>query len=126
MHHSDRGGQYLSIRYTERLARAGIEPSTGSTGDSYDNALAKTVIGLFKTEGTHRRGPWKGLEDLEFATLEWVAWYNGGRLLEPLGYVHRPGSKRPTMTIRPLQSAWRFSRNDLSGKPNSVHSDAPN
>jgi transposase InsO family protein len=87
VHHSDRGVQYLSIRYTERLAEAGIEPSVGSTGDSYDNALAETVIGLFKTEEIYRRGPWKGLEDVEFATLEWVAWYNGSRLLEPLGYV---------------------------------------
>jgi len=87
VHHSDRGVQYLSIRYTERLAAAGIEPSVGSTGDSYDNALAETVIGLFKAEEIYRRGPWKGLEDVEFATLEWVAWYNGSRLLEPLGYV---------------------------------------
>jgi transposase InsO family protein len=87
VHHSDRGGQYLSIRYTERLAEAGIEPSVGSTGDSYDNALAESVIGLFKTEEIYRRGPWRGLEDVEFATLEWVAWYNGSRLLEPLGYV---------------------------------------
>jgi putative transposase len=79
--------QYLSIRYTERLAEGGIEPSVGSTGDSYDNALPETVIGLFKTEEIHRRGPWKGLEDVEFATLEWVAWYNGSRLLEPLGYM---------------------------------------
>jgi len=73
VHHSDRGVQYLSIRYTERLAEAGIEPSVGSTGDSYDNALAETVIGLFKTEEIHRRGPWRGLDDVEFATLEWVA-----------------------------------------------------
>jgi transposase InsO family protein len=87
VHHSDRGVQYLSIRYTERLAEAGIAPSVGSTGDSYDNALAETVIGLFKTEEILRHGPWKGLEDVEFATLEWVAWYNGRRLLEPLGYV---------------------------------------
>jgi transposase InsO family protein len=79
--------QYLSIRYTDRLAEAGIEPSVGSTGDSYDNALAESVIGLFKTEEIYRRGPWKGLEDVEFATLEWVAWYNHRRLLEPLGYV---------------------------------------
>jgi len=79
--------QSLSIRYTERLAEAGIELSVGSTGDSYDNALAETVIGLFKTEEIYRRGPWKSLEDVEFATLEWVAWYNGRRLLEPLGYV---------------------------------------
>jgi putative transposase len=87
VHHSDRGVQYLSIRYTERLAEAGIEPSVGTTGDSYDHALAETVIGLFKTEEIYRRGPWKGLEDVEFATLEWVAWYKGSRLLEPLGYV---------------------------------------
>ena len=87
VHHSDRGGQYLSIRYTERLADAGIERSVGSVGDSYDNALAETVIGLFKTEEIRRCGPWKGLEDVEFATLEWVAWYNHQRLLEPLGYV---------------------------------------
>ena len=87
VHHSDRGVQYLSIRYTERLAEAGIEPSVGSTGDSYDNALAESVIGLYKTEEIHRRGPWKGVEDVEFATLEWVAWYNTSRLLEPIGYV---------------------------------------
>jgi len=87
IHHSDRGVQYLSIRYTERLAEAGIEPSVGSRGDSYDNALAESVIGLFKTEVIHRRGPWKGIEDVEFATLTWVAWYNSSRLLEPLGYV---------------------------------------
>ena len=80
-------GQYLSIRYTERLAEAGIERSVGSVGDSYDNALAETVIGLFKTEEIRRRGPWKALEDVEFPTLEWVAWYNHQRLLEPLGYV---------------------------------------
>jgi len=87
VHHSDRGGQYLSIRYTERLAEAGIEPSVGSVGDSYDNALAESVIGLFKTEVIRRRGPWRGLEDVEFATLEWVSWYNTQRLLEPIGYV---------------------------------------
>jgi putative transposase len=87
VHHSDRGVQYLSIRYTERLAEAGIEPSVGSRGDSYDNALAETVIGLFKTEVIHRDGPWRGLEDVEYATLEWVAWFNTQRLLEPLGYL---------------------------------------
>jgi len=85
--HRDRGVQSLSIRYTERLAEAGIEPSVGSRGDSYDNALAESVIGLYKTEVVHRRGPWKGVEQVEFATLEWVAWYNTRRLLEPLGYI---------------------------------------
>jgi len=87
VHHSDRGVQYLGIRYTERLAEAGIEPSVGSRGDSYDNALAESVIGLYKTEVIRRRGPWRGVEDVEFATLTWVAWYNSSRLLEPLGYV---------------------------------------
>lgn len=87
IHHSDRGTQYLSIRYTERLAEAGIERSVGSTGDSYDNALAESVIGLYKTEVIHRRGPWRGIDEVEFATLDWVAWYNTRRLLEPLGYV---------------------------------------
>jgi transposase InsO family protein len=83
--HSDRGSQYVSIRYTERLAEAGIEPSVGSVGDSYDNALAETVIGLFKTEIIHRRGPWRSFEAVEFATLEWVDWFNNRRLLEPIG-----------------------------------------
>jgi transposase InsO family protein len=87
VHHSDRGVQYLSIRYTERLAEAGIEPSVGSRGDSYDNALAESVIGLFKTEVIRRRGPWRNVEDVEFATLEWVWWFNHHRLLEPIGYV---------------------------------------
>ena len=87
IHHSDRGTQYLSIRYTERLATAGIEPSVGSTGDSYDNALAESVIGLYKTEVIRRREPWRGVDDVELATLTWVAWYNAARLLEPLGYV---------------------------------------
>ena len=87
VHHSDRGGQYLSIRYTERLAEAGMEPSVGSVGDSYDNALAESMIGLFKTEGIRRRGPWRDLEHVEFATLHWVSWYNTQRLLEPIGYV---------------------------------------
>jgi putative transposase len=87
VHHSDRGVQYLSIRYTERLAEAGIETSVGSRGDSYDNALAESVIGLYKTEVIRHEGPWKGLEDVEFATLEWVDWFNNTRLLEPIGYV---------------------------------------
>ena len=87
VHHSDRGSQYLSIRYTERLAQAGIEPSVGSVGDSYDNALAETIIGLYKTELIRRGGPWRHVEAVELATLSWVHWFNHGRLLEPLGYV---------------------------------------
>ena len=87
VHHSDRGTQYLSIRYTERLAQAGIERSVGSVGDSYDNALAETVIGLFKTEVIRRRGPWRNIDAVEFATLEWVDWFNKRRLLEPIGYL---------------------------------------
>ena len=87
IHHSDRGVQYLSIRYTERLAEAGIESSVGSRGDSYDNALAETVIGLYKTELIYHEGPWRGLVHVELETLGWVAWYNTQRLLEPIGYV---------------------------------------
>jgi putative transposase len=86
-HHSDRGSQYVSIRYTERLAEAGIEPSVGSRGDSYDNALAETINGLYKAELIHRRAPWKTRESVELATLEWVAWFNHHRLLEPIGYI---------------------------------------
>ncbi len=87
VHHSDRGTQYLSIRYTERLAEAGIEPSVGSVGDSYDNAMAESVIGLFKTELINRRGPWRSFEAVEMGTLEWVDWFNNRRLLEPIGHV---------------------------------------
>ena len=87
IHHSDRGSQYVSIRYSERLAEAGIEPSVGSKGDSYDNALAETINGLYKTELIHRRAPWKTKEAVELATLEWVSWFNHHRLLEPLGYI---------------------------------------
>ena len=87
VHHSDRGVQYLSVRYTERLADAGIERSVGSVGDSYDNALAETINGLFKTEVIYRLGPWRSLEDVEIAVLRWVYWFNHKRLLEPLGYV---------------------------------------
>jgi len=87
VHHSDRGVQFLSIRYTERLAEAGIEASVGSVGDSYDNALAETINGLYKTELIHPNGPWRNVDEVEFATLEWVAWFNHRRLLEPIGNV---------------------------------------
>jgi putative transposase len=87
VHHSDRGTQYLSMRYTNRLDDAGIAPSVGSCGDSYDNAMAESIIGLFKTEVIRRRGPWRSVEAVEFATLAWVDWFNHRRLLEPLGYV---------------------------------------
>ena len=87
IHHSDRGGQYLSIRYTERLAEAGIEASVGSRGDAYDNALAESVIGLFKTEVIRHAGPWRGIAEVEYATLEWVHWFNHHRLLASLGYL---------------------------------------
>ena len=87
IHHSDRGSQYVSIKYTERLAEAGIEPSVGSVGDSYDNALAETINGLYKAEVIHRRGPWRNFEAVEYATLEWVDWFNHRRLLEPIGNI---------------------------------------
>lgn len=87
VHHSDRGSQYLSIRYTERLAEAGIESSVGTTGDSYDNALAETIIGLYKTEVIRHRGPWRQIDAVEYATLEWIDWFNHRRLLEPIGNI---------------------------------------
>jgi len=87
VHHSDRGVQYLSIRYTDRLEDVGIEPSVGSVGDSYDNALAETINGLYKTEVIHPNGPWRNVDEVEFATLTWVDWFNNRRLLEPIGNV---------------------------------------
>jgi transposase InsO family protein len=87
VHHSDRGSQYVSIKYSERLAEAGIEPSVGSVGDSYDNALAETINGLYKAEVIHRRGPWRSFEAVEFATLEWVNWFNHRRLMRPIGDI---------------------------------------
>jgi putative transposase len=97
IHHSDRGSQYVAIRYTERLVEAGIEPSVGSVGDSYDNALAEMIIGLFKAEMIRRRGPRRHAEAVEFATLEWVDWFNHRRLLEPIGNIPPPKPKRGTM-----------------------------
>ena len=87
IHHSDRGVQYLSIRYTDRLSEAGINASVGSIGDSYDNALAETINGLYKAEVIRPNGPWRGIEEVEFATLEWVDWFNNRRLLEPIGNI---------------------------------------
>ena len=87
IHHSDRGSQYLSIRYSERLSEAGVEPSVGSTGDSYDNAMAETINGLYKTELVRKKGPWKSIEALELETLNWVTWFNRSRLLEPIGNI---------------------------------------
>ena len=87
VHHSDRGVQYVSIKYTERLAEAGLEPSVGSVGDSYDNALAETINGLYKAEVIHRRGPWRSIDAVEYATLEWVDWFNNRRLLQPIGNI---------------------------------------
>ena len=87
IHHSDRGVQYVSIRYTERLAEAGIEPSIGSVGDSYDNALAETINGRYKSEVIHRRGPWRNMKVVEMATLDWVDWFNNRRLLGPIGNI---------------------------------------
>lgn len=93
IHHSDHGSQYVSIRYTERLAEAGLEPSVGSVGDSYDNALAETINGLFKAELIHQREPWRSVEAVELATLEWVDWFNRRRLLEPIGNIPPAGAE---------------------------------
>jgi transposase InsO family protein len=106
IHHSDRGVQYLSIRYTERLSDAGIEPSVGSVGDSYDNAMAETVIGLYKTELIRKQGPWRHLEDVEFATLRWVDWFNNRRLLEPIGNI----------PPREFEEAWYTRQEEAAGE----------
>ena len=102
IHHSDHGVQYLSIRYTERLADAGIEPSVGTVGDSYDNAMAETIFGLFKAEVIWPNGPWKGLEEVEFAVLEWVDWFNNRRLLKPIGDI--PPAEFEAMYYEGLES----------------------
>ena len=120
IHHSDRGVQYLSIRYTERLAAAGIEPSVGSTSDSYDNALAECVIGLYKTEVIRRRGPWRGLDDVERATLTWS---RGTTLTvcSSRSATSRPlSSSRRSMNVRQERLNRWYSRNELSGKPGAV------
>ena len=123
VHHSDRGVQYVSIRYSERLAEAGIEPSVGSVGDSYGNGLTETINGVLKTEIIWPNGPWRSLEEAEFATLEWVDWFNNRRLLEPLGYIPpaefeqmyyaTPATKQSPITEARLNSAsLRRTRGD--------------
>jgi putative transposase len=110
--------QYLAIRYTERLAEAGAVNSVGSRGDSFDNALAETIIGLYKTELIRRRGPWWGLDDVEYATLEWVDWFNHRRLMEPIGHI--PPAE--------FETAWHHSEmmgRELRRAPGRVRSDRP-
>jgi transposase InsO family protein len=124
VHHSDRGTQYLCIRYTERLAEAGITPSVGSVGDSYDNALCESVIGLFKTEVIERIGPWRNVQAVEIATLEWVAWFNGQRLLEPLGYLPPSEYEAMFVSINEPQPRWLDSTNRASGIPGTIQSSA--
>jgi transposase InsO family protein len=106
IHHSDHGSQYIAIRYSERLIDAGILPSTGSVGDAYDNALAETINGLFKAEVIRRRGPWKSLEAVEYATLEWVDWFNNKRLLEPIGNVPPAEFEKAYYAGSNLKSSW--------------------
>jgi len=103
IHHSDRGVQYLSIRYAERLAESGVESSVGSVGDSYDNALAETINGLYKTEVIRQQGPWRNIDAVEFATLKWVDWFNNRRLLEPIGNV--PPAEKESMYYEQLEGS---------------------
>ena len=120
--HSDRGSQYVSIRYTERLAEAGIEPSVGSKGDSYDNALAETINGLYKAELIHRRAPWKTKEAVELATLEWVSWFNHHRLLEPIGYIppaEAEANYYRQLAVKPLWE-WADLNQMASAKPGAI------
>ena len=126
VHHSDRGSQYLPIRYTERLAEAGIEPSVGGRGDSYGNALAESVIGLYKTEVVRKDGPWKGVDDVEFATLDWIAWFNDQRLFGLLGDIPRRTSSRCTIRSNGPASPRPDSTTIVSGKPGAVHSEKTN
>ena len=123
VHHSDRGSQYVSIRYTERLADAGIEPSVGSVGDSYDNALAETINGLYKAEVIHRRGPWRSFEAVEFATLEWVDWFNNRRLMEPIGYIPPAEAEQRYYAMLDERNWQRNSNQTASGKPGAVQGD---
>ena len=125
VHHSDRGSHYLALRYTDRLAEAGVQPSVGSVGDSYDNALAETINGLFKAEVIHRRSPRRSMEAVEFATLEWVDWFNNRRLLEPIGNIPLPRQKRAT-TRKPRRKTWpRNPTQTASGKPGAVQLEQP-
>lgn len=120
MHHSDGRSQYLSIQYTERLAEAGVEPSVGSVGESYDNALAETINGLYKAEVIHRHGPWRNFEAVEFATLEWVDWFNNRRLLEPIGNFAPAGAEERYYAMLD-EPAWPLDSNETaSGKPGAV------
>lgn len=114
IHHSDRGVQYLSIRYTERLAEAGAVASVGSKGDSYDNAMAETVNGLYKTEVIRRQGPWRSIDDVEYATLEWVDWFNNRRLLEPLGDI-------PPAEFEGLYWLEQAANDTVGAKESSLH-----
>jgi transposase InsO family protein len=115
VHHSDRGTQYVSMRYTGRLAEAGIAPSVGSRGDSYDNALAESIIGLFKTEVIQRKGPWRHCDAVEFATLSWVDWFNTRRLLEPIGYV--PPAEYEARYYAQLRGPTPFEHDVTAGRP---------
>ena len=121
VHHSERGSQYVSIRYTERLAEAGIESSVGSLGDSYDNALAETINGSYKAEVIHRRGPWRSFEAVELATLTWVDWFNHRRLMEPIGNTRRPKPRNAT-TPSSVRQPWRHDLNQMaSNESGAVH-----
>jgi len=115
--------QYVSIRYTERLAEAGVEPSVGSKGDSCDNALAETINGLYKAELIHRRAPWKTKEAVEFATLEWVSWFNHHRLLEPIGYIPPAEAEANYYGNSPVTPPrwWPDLNQTASANPGAIH-----
>ena len=123
VHHCDRGVQYLAIRYTERLAETGAVNSVGSKGDSYDNALAETIIGLYKAELVRNRGPWRGLDDLEYATLEWVDWFNHRRLFEAHGHIPPAEYEEIYYRQNSLRPAGRDSNQTACMKPGAVQAD---
>lgn len=125
VHHSDRGTQYLSIRYSERLAECGIQASVGSTGDSYDNAMAESIIGLYKTEVIRRRGPWRNVEAVELATLDWVHWFTITSACSGRSATCRPwNSSRRTIARLSLTPWGRDSHTELSGKPGAIQTES--
>lgn len=126
VHHSNRGSQYVSIRYSERLAEAGIEPSVGSVGDSYDNALAETINGLYKAEVIHRRGPWRNFEAVEFATLEWVDWFNNRRLLESIGNIPPAEAEKRYHAMLDAPAMAAYLKPNVSGKAGAVQYSSAN
>lgn len=124
IHHSNRDVQYVSIRYTERLAEAGLEPSVGSVGDSYDNPLTETINGLYKAEVIHRKSSWRTHDEVEWATRTWIDWFNNRRLLEPIGSIP-PAEAEANYYSKHKQPNESAMSERVSGKSGAVHPAIP-